>query len=64
LRHLLEEILPTKSSFQNFLLEQTFPHIGRRAVMLNGRRLEQTLPEPGRILLAMEEVKAEEKAAE
>jgi len=64
LRHLLEEILPKNRSFQNFLLEQTFPHIGRRAVMLNGCRLEQTLREPGRILLAMEEVKAEGKAAE
>jgi two-component system CheB/CheR fusion protein len=64
LHHLLEEILPKNRSFQNFFLEQTFPHIGRRAVMLNGRRLDQTLPEPGRILLAMEEVTAEGKAAE
>ena len=64
LRHLLEEILPKNRSFQNFLLEQTFPRIGRRAVMLNGRRLEQALVLPGRILLAMEEVKAEGKAAE
>jgi hypothetical protein len=30
--------------------------------MLNGRRLEQALVLPGRILLAMEEVKAEGKA--
>ncbi|MDP3599398.1 MAG: chemotaxis protein CheR, partial [Nitrospirota bacterium] len=64
LRHLLEEVLPKNHSFQNFLLEQTFPHIGRRALRLNGRRLEQGMREPGRILLAMDEVKAEGKAAE
>ena len=64
LRHLLEEILPKDRSFQNFLLEQTFPHIGPRALRLNGRRLEQGMREPGRILLAMDEVKAEGKVVE
>lgn len=64
LRHLLEEVLPKNLSFQDFMVDQTFPHIGRRVLMLNGRRLEQTLREPGRILLAMEEVKAGGKAAE
>ncbi|MDO8356173.1 MAG: CheR family methyltransferase [Nitrospirota bacterium] len=62
LRHLLEEILPKNRSFQDFIVDQTFPHIGRRLLMLNGRRLEQALVLPGRILLAMEEVKAEGKA--
>jgi two-component system, chemotaxis family, CheB/CheR fusion protein len=57
LRHLLEEILPKRSVFQDFMVDQTFPHIGRRALVLNGRRLEQGLAVPGRILLAMEEVK-------
>lgn len=60
LRHLLEEILPKNSSFQNFIVDQTFPHIGRRAMMLNGHRLEQALLLPGRILLAMEEVRGHE----
>ena len=59
LRHLLEEVLPKNSSFQDFILDQPFPHIGRRAWVLNGRRLEQRLREPGRILLAMEEVKGQ-----
>jgi two-component system CheB/CheR fusion protein len=57
LRHLLEEILPKNNSFQDFVVDQTFPHIGRRVLALNGRRLEQELVLPGRILLAMEEVK-------
>ena len=60
LRHLLEEILPKRSMFQDFMVDQTFPHIGRRALVLNGRRLEQGLALPGRILLAMEEVKGPE----
>ena len=64
LRHLLEEILPKSSSFQNFVVDQTFPHIGRRAMMLNGHRLEQALLLPGRILLAMEEVYGQEGKAE
>ena len=57
LRHLLEEILPKSSSFQDFIVDQTFPHIGQRVLALNGRRLEQTLVRPGQILLAMEEVR-------
>jgi two-component system CheB/CheR fusion protein len=57
LRHLLEEVLPKGTSFQDFIVEQTFPHIGRRVFALNGRRLEQGLAVPGRILLAMEAVK-------
>ena len=57
LRHLLEEILPNSTSFQDFVVNQTFPDIGRRVFALNGRRLEQTPGEPGRILLVMEEVK-------
>ena len=61
LRHLLEEILPKNSSFQDFVVDQMFPHIGHRCFALNGRRLEQELVLPGRILLAMEEVKAGEK---
>ena len=60
LRHLLEEILPKNSSFQDFVVDQTFPHIGRKVLLLNGRRLEQGLVLPGRILLAMEEVKGQE----
>ena len=62
LRRQLEEILPKSTSFQDFVVDQTFPHIGRRVWALNGRRLEQEAAQPGRILLAMEEVKAGGKA--
>jgi two-component system CheB/CheR fusion protein len=56
LRSLLEDVLPKHSSFQDFHMDRTFPHIGRKVLMLNGRRLEQAEEQPDRILLAMEEV--------
>jgi two-component system CheB/CheR fusion protein len=60
LRRLLEETLPKRISFQDFVVDQTFPHIGRKVLVLNGRRLEQNATQPGRILLAMEEVRGQE----
>ena len=57
LRSLLEEILPARTSFQDFVVDQTFPHIGRKVLALNGRRLVQEMEQPGCILLAMEEVR-------
>ena len=60
LRHLLEEILPKSSSFQDFVVDQVFPRIGQRVLVLNGRQLEQAPVLPGRILLAMEEVRGHE----
>jgi len=69
LRRLLEEILPKSTSFQDFVVDAMFPHIGPKVLVLNGRRLEQEAGQPGRILLAMEEMrrheeKAKEQAAE
>jgi two-component system CheB/CheR fusion protein len=60
LRRLLEEILPKTTSFQDFSVDKTFPHIGRKVLALNGRRLEQEAAQPGRILLAMEELRVQE----
>lgn len=64
LRRLLEEILPKTTSFQDFVVDKTFPNIGRRVLALNGRRLEQEAAQPGRILLAMEEVRGHEGKVE
>ena len=61
LRRLLEEVLPKHTTFQEFVLDQTFPHIGRKVLLLNGRRLQQDEDQPGQILLAMEEVRTPEK---
>jgi two-component system, chemotaxis family, CheB/CheR fusion protein len=55
LRKLLEEILPNNSIFQDFGVDADFPHIGRRSMLLNARRL----PREGHkdlILLALEDI--------
>jgi len=64
LRRLLEEILPKQTAFQDFIVDKTFPHIGRKVLALNGRRLEQAIEQPGRILLAMEELPGREGQGE
>ncbi|MDH4195685.1 MAG: PAS domain-containing protein, partial [Nitrospirota bacterium] len=59
LRRLLEEILPQNRTFEDFHVDHTFSRVGRRMLVLNGRRLEQESGEPRLILLAMEDVTAE-----
>ena len=59
LRRLLEEILPQNKTFQDFLVDHTFSRVGRRMLVLNGRRLEQESGDPRLILLAMEDVTQE-----
>jgi nitrogen-specific signal transduction histidine kinase len=44
LRTLLEDIIPTSSVFNDFELEHTFPIIGRRVMLLNGRKLRPGKP--------------------
>src|SRR5450432_865888 len=39
LRTLLEDIVPTSSVFNDFVLEHDFPFIGRRIMLLNARQL-------------------------
>jgi hypothetical protein len=46
------------------VVEKTFPRVGRKVLALNGRRLEQDASQPGRILLAMEEMKGPEGKVE
>src|SRR6202171_6216761 len=55
LRTLLEDIIPTSSVFHDFELEHTFPIIGRRVMLLNGRKL-QTGHHGELLVLAMEDV--------
>jgi len=55
LRTLLEDVIPTSSVFNDFELEHTFPTIGRRVMLLNGRKLRAG--SHGELLvLAMEDV--------
>ncbi len=55
LRKLLEEILPRNASFQDFKVEQDFPGLGRRTLLLNARRLKREPGVPEMILLAFED---------
>ena len=56
LRRLLESVLPEDSVFEDFLVEDDFPGIGRRRIALNARRLRLTDGETARVLLAMEDI--------
>jgi two-component system CheB/CheR fusion protein len=58
LRELLEDIVPHNGVFQDFEIVQDFPHIGRKVLLLNARRLDRLAGLPGLILLAMEDATA------
>jgi signal transduction histidine kinase/DNA-binding response OmpR family regulator len=62
LRTLLEDVIPTSSVFNDFELEHTFPTIGRRVMLLNGRKLRAG-SHAELLVLAMEDV-TERRAAE
>lgn len=55
LKTLLEDVIPTSSVFNDFELEHTFPRIGRRVMLLNGRKLRAG-SHSAIIVLAMEDV--------
>src|SRR5687768_2386775 len=55
LRTLLEDVIPTSSVFNDFELEHTFPRIGRRVMLLNGRKLRAG-SHAELLVLAMEDV--------
>ena len=63
LRELLEEILPKNTSFDNFEIEHDFPHIGKRTMILNARRICGEANKTEMILLAIEDI-TERKRAE
>ncbi len=61
LKKLLEDILPKNSFFKGFEVDHEFPVIGRKVMVLNGRRIHftervATKPFPPIILLAIEDV--------
>ena len=61
LRGVLADIVEKGSSFVGFQIEHNFPHIGRRVMLLNARRM----PENGRtreILLAFEDITERQRA--
>ncbi len=56
LRILLDEILPQRTTIEDFLVEHEFEHVGFRSMLLNARRIEDPLSKAERILLAMEDI--------
>ncbi len=56
LRILLRDILPQKTFFQDFEIEHEFPHIGKRVVLLNGRKIIQKNLDKPMILVAIEDI--------
>jgi PAS domain S-box-containing protein len=63
LRTLLEDVIPTSSVFNDFELEHTFPVIGRRVMVLNGRKLRAG-SHAELLVLAMDDVTARKRAEE
>lgn len=60
LRKLLEDIIPEKTSIEDYEVSGKFPKIGERVFRLNARRLERGTGLPGVILLTMDDVTSEE----
>ena len=56
LRELLGGILPKNSTFDGFEVEHEFPHLGKRKILLNARRIRRKGDGPQLILLAMEDI--------
>ncbi len=56
LRELIENVLPQDSEFHDYLVEHEFPAIGRRKMLLNGRRLLLDGERTQYILLIMDDV--------
>jgi len=64
MRELLEEILPKNTSFEDFEVEHDFPHIGRRTMLLNARRIYKEANKTEMILLGIEDVTERRRAEE
>lgn len=56
LRRLLREVLKEDRTFEGFSIEHDFPHLGRRHMLLNARKLAGGDQRPPLILLAIENV--------
>lgn len=61
---LLENVLSNDSPFQDFLIDQDFPSIGRKVLALKTCCLHQRATIPARILLVIEDLTEREQAKE
>jgi PAS domain S-box-containing protein len=56
LRALLTQVLTTSHSVEDFEVEHAFPALGRRTMLLNGRRFPPDSQDPDLVLLAVEDI--------
>jgi two-component system CheB/CheR fusion protein len=56
LRQLLQEVLPQRKNFENFVVEHDFPSIGHKRILLDGERIESGDTGVGVILLIIRDV--------
>lgn len=56
LKELLNDVLPSSITFDDYKVEHDFPSIGRRIMLLNARRIPRPPAKPKLILLAMVDV--------
>jgi len=64
LRVFFEEIIPTSSVFDGYLVEHDFPGVGHKSMILNAREIVQQSIGQKFILLAMEDITARTQAEE
>ncbi len=62
LRQLLEEIVPHNSHFYGFEMVHVFPTVGEKVMLLNARKITQSVPKQELILLAIEDITNHRKA--
>lgn len=62
LRHLLEEILPKNTSFDNFEIEHEFPNIGKRSMLLNACRIYLKSNRTKLIILTIKDISERKEA--
>lgn len=56
LRELMEALVSQNTSINDFEVEHDFQPVGRRAMLINARRIQHTHPESHRILVAIEDI--------
>ncbi|RYZ28911.1 MAG: PAS domain S-box protein [Chitinophagaceae bacterium] len=62
LKELLEDIIPRNSQVMDFEVSNTFPYIGEKVMVVNGRRLVRKLHSEHLILLAIEDITEHRRA--
>lgn len=64
LRTLLEEVIPKESAFWDFRVEHMFKHVGRKVMLLSGRRIPSSDDMPDRLVLTIEDITDRERDRE